>query len=142
MFQLYNSYFNLWGGKMEKEDRQSLGGSIVTELFQTDAQRYLAHLKQQFEGTQVEGLVAQVVELLKDTRYRYNVERAVINLKSRAEHSGFIRAGNALTRRAKFHLGAWYPLAQGGLPAYQGYAQRGLDNIVRGYTSGGGIKTS
>lgn len=126
--------YNLEVGKMEKEGPQDLGSgrSSVTAFFQSDVQRYLTHLKLQFGGTDIEGLAKQVEKLLEDTMYKTAVERAVTNLRGVAEQSGFIKTGNALTRRARFHLGDWYPFAQG-LPTYREYAQRGLDEIVRGY---------
>ena len=105
----------------------------VRALFQTDAQRYLTHLIHLFGGD-VEGLAVQVVELMKNPQYRSQIERAVTELRGGAVRSHFIKDDNSNppTLRAKVHLKGWYPFTQG-LPNYQAYAQRGLDEIVRGY---------
>lgn len=113
------------------ETSASGGSKTVRALFQTDAQRYLAHLKQQFLGTDVAGLATKVESLLADPRYSWQVERAVSKLKEVAVNSGFINHSNNPTLRAKVHLGVWY-LPQG-LPNYQAYAQKRLDELVREY---------
>lgn len=119
---------------MEKEGPQDVGRgrSNVRALFTTPAEKYIAHLRQQFKGTDVEGLAAQVEDLLANSAYKSRVERDVDQLRGRAIHTGFINDRNTLTKRARVHLSGWYPLAQG-VPNYQGYAQRGLTDIVRGY---------
>lgn len=115
------------------ETSASGGSKTVRALFQTDAQRYLTRLIHQFGGD-VEGLAVQVFELMKDPQYKSAVERAVMELRGGAVRSHFIKddASNSLTMRARVHLRGWYPLPQG-LPHYQGYVQRGLDELVRGY---------
>ena len=107
--------------------------AIVTELFPSNAQRYLTHLIHKFGGD-VEGLAVQVFELMKNPQYSYAVERAVMELRGGAVRLHYIKdnASNPLTMRARVHFREWYPFAQG-VPNYQPYAQKGLDEIIRGY---------
>ena len=120
---------------MKKEDGRSLGGGRpVTPLFRSDAQRYLTHLIHQFGGD-VEGLAAQVFELMRNPQHKSAVERAVMELRSGAVLSHYIKSGNSnsLTWIAQVHLRSWYPHTQGGVPGYQGYARRELGYIVNRY---------
>jgi len=115
----------------KSQDTGSKRPNILDVVGPTPARNYLSQL-QQLQDPEVEGLARQVKELLNDDKCKAGVERDVLALRGMAVQTGYINKHYALTMKAKIHMGSWYPLSQG-VPYYQEFAKRGLDEIVRGY---------